>query len=46
MSNVEHGKNQAAIQLLKDEISRLREQQIAAENIAAKGVFATELSLS
>ena len=34
MSNVEQGENHAAMQQLKEEIRRLREQQSAAEKIA------------
>jgi hypothetical protein len=34
MSDVEQGENHAAMQQLKDEIRRLREQQSAAEKIA------------
>ncbi len=35
MSSVEHRENHAGIQRLQKEISKLREQQIAAEKIAA-----------
>jgi hypothetical protein len=34
MSSIEHGENQAAIQRLKEEVTRLKGQQIAAEKIA------------